>query len=68
MKKLFFDKDRLGAFMDAIIAIIMTILILELDRPSQPTLRAFLGLWRGYLSYAISFFWLASMWTALHIA
>ena len=68
MKKLFFDKDRLGAFMDAIIAIIMTILILELDRPNQPTLRAFLGLWRGYLSYAISFFWLASMWTALHIA
>jgi uncharacterized membrane protein len=27
MKKWFFDKDRLGAFMDAIIAIIMTILI-----------------------------------------
>ncbi|MDD6351085.1 MAG: TMEM175 family protein [Lachnospiraceae bacterium] len=68
MKKLFFDKDRLGAFMDAIIAIIMTILILELAQPAKPTLAAFLGLWRAFVSYAISFFWLASMWTALHMA
>ena len=39
MKKLFFNKDRLGAFMDAIIAIIMTILVLELAKPKEPSCR-----------------------------
>ena len=28
------NKDRLGAFMDAVIAIVMTILVLELEKPS----------------------------------
>ena len=30
------NKDRLGAFMDAVIAIVMTILVLELEKPSAP--------------------------------
>lgn len=68
MNKLFFNKDRLGAFMDAILAIIMTILVLELDKPEEPTLTAFLHLWHAYAAYAVSFFWLGSLWTALHIA
>ncbi len=38
------NKDRLGAFMDAVIAIVMTILVLELEKPSAPTLEAFLAL------------------------
>jgi uncharacterized membrane protein len=68
MDKLFFSKERLGAFMDAILAIIMTILVLELAKPSEPTLAAILSNWHAYVAYAISFFWLGSMWTALHIA
>ncbi|MGN0270759.1 MAG: TMEM175 family protein [Candidatus Weimeria sp.] len=68
MKKLFFNKDRLGAFMDAILAIIMTILVLELAKPKEPTIEAFFSLWHAFAAYAISFFWLGSMWTALHIA
>lgn len=68
MKKLFFNKDRLGAFMDAILAIIMTILVLELAKPNEPTIAAFLSLWHAFAAYAINFFWLGSMWTALHIA
>ncbi|MQN01299.1 MAG: DUF1211 domain-containing protein [Lachnospiraceae bacterium] len=67
-KKLFFNKDRLGAFMDAILAIIMTILVLELGKPDEPTFAAFAKLLPAYAAYAISFFWLGSMWTALHIA
>ncbi len=67
LKRLFFNRDRLGAFMDAILAIIMTILVLELEKPSAPTLAAFASLWRAYVAYAISFLWLGSMWTALHI-
>ena len=44
LKRLFFNRDRLGAFMDAILAIIMTILVLELEKPSAPTLAAFASL------------------------
>ena len=67
MQESFFNKERLGAFMDAILAIIMTIQVLELKQPGAPTLAAFEKLWSTYLIYAITFFWLGSMWTALHI-
>ena len=33
-------KDRVAAFTDAVLAIIMTILVLELEKPSAPTLSA----------------------------
>ncbi|MDD6155061.1 MAG: TMEM175 family protein [Eubacteriales bacterium] len=62
------EKDRLGAFMDAILAIIMTILVLELEKPTAPTFQAFADLWVSYVTYALSFFWLASMWISLHDA
>ena len=62
------NKDRLGAFMDAVIAIVMTILILELDKPAEPTLEAFWNLRINFAAYALSFLWLAAMWTSLHNA
>lgn len=62
------SKDRLGAFMDAIIAIVMTILVLELEKPAEPTLKAFWDLRFSFGSYALSFLWLASMWISLHNA
>ena len=62
------NKDRLGAFMDAVIAIVMTILVLELEKPSAPTLKAFWGLRINFAAYALSFLWLAAMWTSLHNA
>lgn len=34
-------KDRLIALTDAVLAIIMTILILELEKPTTPSLQAF---------------------------
>ena len=37
---LIMNKERLAAFMDAILAIIMTILILELKKPETATLKA----------------------------
>lgn len=60
------SKERLIAFTDAILAIIMTILVLELDKPSGPTLAAFWALRRSYFSYALSFFWLGSLWVGLN--
>lgn len=62
------NKERLGAFMDAVIAIVMTILVLELEKPSAPTLEAFWNLRINFAAYALSFLWLASMWTSLHNA
>ncbi|ERK49968.1 hypothetical protein HMPREF9015_01232 [Leptotrichia wadei F0279] len=37
---LIMNKERLAAFMDAVLAIIMTILILELKKPETATLKA----------------------------
>lgn len=62
------NKDRLAAFMDAVIAIVMTILVLQLREPAEPTIEGFLDIRVSFASYAISFFWLASMWMSLHNA
>ncbi len=59
-------KERLIAFTDAILAIIMTILVLDLDKPSEPSLQAFWELRTSFFSYTLSFFWLGSMWVALN--
>ena len=62
------SKERLGAFMDAVIAIVMTILVLELEKPAEATLAAFWALRINFAAYALSFLWLAAMWTSLHNA
>ena len=59
-------KDRLSAFLDAILAIIMTILVLELPKPDELTWAAIWGLRMSYLAFAVSFFGLAVMWADWH--
>lgn len=59
-------KDRLCAFMDAILAIIMTILVLELEKPAAATFAALWELRLNFLAYVVSFFWLGAMWVNLH--
>ena len=60
------NKERLAAFMDAVLAIIMTILILELKKPETATLKALWNLRVNFFAYTISFFWLGTMWVNLH--
>lgn len=60
------NKERLIAFTDAVLAIIMTILVLELAKPAHPTLASFWALRKNYFAYALSFFWLGSLWIALN--
>lgn len=60
------NKDRLAAFTDAILAIIMTILVLELEKPSEASWAAVWVLRQSFVSYIISFFWLGAMWVNLH--
>lgn len=60
------SKERLIAFTDAVLAIIMTILVLELEKPAAPTLAAFWTLRESFFAYALSFFWLGSLWVGLN--
>ncbi|MBQ3265079.1 MAG: DUF1211 domain-containing protein [Ruminococcus sp.] len=59
-------KERLAAFMDAVLAIIMTILVLELPKPDPMTVEGVLALRDTYVCYILSFFWLGTMWINLH--
>ncbi len=58
--------DRLGAFNDAVLAIVMTIIVLEFEVPDPLTTETLFGMWRDVLAYAISFFWLGAMWVNQH--
>lgn len=60
------SKERLVAFTDAVLAIIMTILVLELEKPSEATFAAFWALRANFFAYFLSFFWLGSLWMALN--
>ena len=66
VKKNTMSKDRLAAFMDAVIAIIMTILVLELPKPVPMTIKEVLRLGDVYICYILSFFWLGALWVHLH--
>lgn len=59
-------KDRVAAFTDAVLAIIMTILVLELEKPATINLLSFWELRHSFFSYTLSFFWLGSMWVNIH--
>ena len=60
------NKERLAAFTDAILAIVMTILVLELEKPADASWAAVWALRQSFVSYIISFFWLGAMWVNLH--
>lgn len=59
-------KERLAAFTDAILAIIMTILVLELKKPNPISWENLWQLRMNFFAYTISFFWLGAMWVLLH--
>jgi len=58
--------SRLEAFSDGVIAIIITIMVLELRAPAQPTLAALLKVSPIFLSYGLSFLVAAIMWVNHH--
>lgn len=61
-----YGKERLGAFIDAVLAIVMTILVLELEKPNTFDLQGLWELRTNFLAYGISFFWLGAMWVNIH--
>ena len=58
--------SRLEAFSDGVIAIIVTIMVLELRAPSQPTWPALLKVAPVFISYGLSFLIVAIMWVNHH--
>ena len=58
--------DRLSAFSDAVFAVLITVLVLDLHPPQIPAFRSLLSLWPTWLSYAVSYLFIAIVWTNHH--
>ena len=59
-------KARLEAFSDGVIAIIITIMVLELKLPLEPSWHALASLWPKLVSYVLSFFFIGDYWVNHH--
>lgn len=61
-------KGRLEAFSDGVIAIIITIMVLEIKMPGQhhDTLESLLPLYPAFISYVISFIYIGIYWNNHH--
>lgn len=58
--------ERLASFSDGVFAVIITIMVLQLRLPTQPTFCALLELWPTAISYAVSYLLITIMWTNHH--
>lgn len=58
--------NRLEAFSDGVLAIIITIMVLELKTPEEITIDGILKLTPIFLSYIISFIYLGAYWNNHH--
>lgn len=60
------DKGRLEAFSDGVIAIIITIMVLELKVPVSPDIKALVPMIPVFISYIISFVYVGIYWNNHH--
>ena len=60
------EKDRLLAFSDGVVAIIITIMVLELKVPHGSSLEDLAGVLPTFLSYVLSFVYVAIYWNNHH--
>jgi uncharacterized membrane protein len=60
------DKTRLEAFSDGVIAILITIMVLELKVPHSPTWEALREIRSVFLVYVLSFIYLGIYWSNHH--
>jgi uncharacterized membrane protein len=58
--------SRLEAFSDGVIAILITIMVLDLRPPESGSFEQLLPLWPVFLSYALSFVYVGIYWTNHH--
>ncbi len=60
------NKDRLGAFSDGVIAIIITIMVLMFKMPHGDTLKSLRPMLPVFLSYVLSFIYVGIYWNNHH--
>jgi uncharacterized membrane protein len=58
--------ERLSFFSDGVFAVLITVLVLELRPHESPTFAALMALWPTWLSYAVSYLFIAIVWTNHH--
>jgi uncharacterized membrane protein len=58
--------ERLNAFSDGMFAVLITVLVLDLRPPTVPTFDALVSFWPMGLSYAVSYLFIAIVWTNHH--
>jgi uncharacterized membrane protein len=64
-RHVYLNKERVVMFTDAMLAIIMTILVLNMDVPKTLTWDGFWELRNQFFAYVMAFFWLGSLWIGL---
>jgi uncharacterized membrane protein len=57
---------RLAAYSDAVFAVIVTVMVLELRAPEQSAFSALWPLWPTAISYAVSYLFIAIIWINHH--
>ena len=60
------DKNRLEAFSDGVLAIIITIMVLDLKVPLNPTWQSYLDAYPIFASYILSFILVGLYWSTHH--
>jgi len=60
------ERDRLTAFTDGVLAIIVTIMVLEMRPPHGTALADLVKLWPVFLSYVLSFVYIGIYWNNHH--
>lgn len=58
--------ERLAAYSDAVFAVVVTIMVLELHAPEEPSFSALWPLWPTIVSYAVSYLFIAIIWINHH--
>lgn len=66
MRRFFTESDRLEAFSDGVIAVIITIMVLELRPPESTKLAALVAVWPTFAAYALSFTFVGIYWNNHH--
>jgi uncharacterized membrane protein len=58
--------ERLTLFSDAVFAVLITVLVLDLHPPELPTFKALVSVWPRWLSYTVSYLFIAIVWANHH--
>lgn len=60
------NKNRLEAFSDGVMAIIITIMVLDLKVPHNPTWQSYIDAYPIFFSYALSYLFVGLNWSSHH--